>query len=123
MDHGKRLGLGAAVAIVVAALALTLLGAGVAVADTPIIGGSIEDDGQDYVGRIIVITDPRPSSATFCGDIFHIWKAVIINPGGGPALVTTVGISPSHDTRAGDRFDIVTQSECDESLELILVHK
>ena len=105
------------VAIVVAALALTLLGAGVAVADT---AANVENDGQDYVGRIVVITDPRPSPATHCGFAWDEYKCVIINPGGGPAIVTTIGIDVFllGTLSAGDRFTVISQSACNGRLDL-----
>ena len=97
------------VAIVVAALALTLL-AQVAFA----IEGSFEDDGTDYEGRIVVITDSRGGTeATFCDREFLVYKAVVINPGGGPAIITTVGITASESVSAGDRFDILFTTFCD----------
>ena len=106
------------VAIVVAALALTLLGAGVAVADTD---ANIENDDQDYVGRIVVITDPRPSSTSHCGVSYDEYKCVIINPGGGPAIVTTIGMDVRISVSAGDRFTITSQIACDGRLDLTLL--
>ena len=106
------------VAIVVAALALTLLGAGVAVADT---AANVENDGQDYVGRIVVITDPRPRSASHCGSSWDDYKCVIINPGGGPAIVTTIGMDQRISVSAGDRFTITSQIACNGRLDLTLL--
>ena len=106
------------VAIVVAALALTLLGAGVAVADT---AANIENDGQDYVERFVVITDPRHRSATACGITYNEYKCVIINPGGGPAIVTTIGMDVRISVSAGDRFTITSQIACDGRLDLTLL--
>jgi len=87
------------------------------------IQGNIENDSQDYTGRIIVITDPRPSPVNFCGDALNEAKTVIINPGGGPALVTTIAFSTLLDIHAGDRFDVNSQAECDGRLDLWLTRK
>ena len=107
------------VAIVVAALALTLLGAGVAVAD---ITANIEDDGQDYLGRIVVVTDPRQGLATDrCGLSYREYKCVVINPGGGPAIVTTIGIDELTSVSAGDRFTVTSQFVCDGRIDLTLL--
>ncbi|MFQ5961721.1 MAG: hypothetical protein ACE5MG_10010 [Candidatus Methylomirabilales bacterium] len=95
--------------------------------------GNIEDDAQDYVGRIIVITDPRPSvgfyfqpakttSGLFCATGYNVYRALVINPGGGPAIVTEVGIEPD-DLRPGDRFDVTFQERCNGRLRLILTPK
>ncbi|MCH8032294.1 MAG: hypothetical protein IH950_00875 [Bacteroidetes bacterium] len=70
--------------------------------------GSVEDDGQNYVGRIIVITDARTTPGVHCGDTFLDYRAVIINPAGGAALVTAVGIDPNQAVSPGDRFDIIS---------------
>ena len=106
------------VAIVVAALALTLLGAGVAVADIP---ANVENDDQDYVGRIVVITDPRPNSTDHCGVTYNAFKCVIINPGGGPAIVTTIGMDQETSVSAGDRFTVTSQIACNGRLDLTLL--
>ena len=85
--------------------------------------GSVENDGQDYVGRIIVVTDARGVPTIHCGDPFLDYNAVIINPGGGPAINTRVGIGPEQDTAPGDRFDIISQRVCNGTLELTLLEK
>ncbi len=87
--------------------------------------GIFEDDGTDYEGRIVVITDSRGgTTVTFCDREFTEYKAVIINPQGGPAIVTTVGITLGVVVEAGDRFDIKSPSPCGEdrvSVELVRV--
>ncbi len=87
------------------------------------IKGSVENDGQDYVGRIIVINDNSSDGATHCGDPFLDYNAVITNPGVGSAIKTTVGIAPSFAANPGDRFDIISQRACNGSLELTLLKK
>ena len=87
------------------------------------IPGSVENDGQDYVGRIIVITDVRGVPSTHCGEAYFDYGAVIINPGGGPAIKTTVGIDPAQGTATGDRFDITSQTLCNGTLVLTLLKK
>ncbi len=119
MDHGtltsiKKLAL-------VATVAGLLSFAGVALAQ--LANGNIEDDDQDYVGRIIVITDPRPNSADHCGVTYDDYKCVIINPSGGPAIVTECGVDQSLSIEAGDRFDIIATSECNGRLDLTIQRK
>ena len=84
------------------------------------IDAMILNDGQDYVGRIIVITDPRSSSGGRCGESISLYNAVIINPGGGPAIVTIVAIDPGIQIKAGDRFDVIFQGTCDDQYVLTL---
>ena len=74
--------------------------------------GNIENDGQDYVGRIVAITDPRLIGVEYCGDTLSEYKAVIINPGGGPPIHTTIAIDAAVDVNAGDRFDISGGTAC-----------
>ena len=76
---------------------------------------------QDYVERIVVITDPRPSPATHCGVGYNEFKCVIINPGGGPAIVTTIGMDVTKSVSAGDRFTVTSQIACDGRLDLTLL--
>ena len=85
--------------------------------------GNIQDDGQDYVGRIVVVTDLFSTPATHCGDSFADYKCVIINPGGGRARVTVIGVDPNHDIKPGDRFNVTAQVECDDRLDLTLEPK
>ncbi len=85
--------------------------------------GSVENDGQNYVGRIIVITDARATGTVHCGETFLDYRAVVINPSGGAALVTTVGIDPAQDTATGDRFDIISQEVCNGHLFFQLERK
>ena len=97
------------VAIVVAALALTLLAQGAAFAAE----GVFEDMGIDLNGRIVVVTDPRGGTAiTLCSRELLEYKAVIIDPAGGPALVTEVAILAFFEVSAGDRFDISSSVTC-----------
>ena len=88
-----------------------------------VISASVENDHQDYVGRMVVVTDSRATFTVHCGEHFLEYKVVIINPGGGPALVTTLGIDPNHVAAAGDRFDITGQTACNGSLNLTLTGK
>jgi len=85
--------------------------------------GKIENDGQDYVGRIVVITDASPSTITACGNPLFVYSAVIINPGGGPANVTSVGINPAEVINPGDRFDVTAQTPCNGHLDLEMTPK
>ena len=98
---------------VFAALAMSLAAVSVTAQEI-----NIENDGQDYIGRIIVITDPRSSSSTHCGIDYDEYKAVIINPGGGPALVTSVGVDQNVQVKAGDRFTIDGTLECNGRLKV-----
>ena len=83
--------------------------------------GSFENDGTDYDGRIVVITDSRGGSeVVFCNGDFLEYKAVIINPGGGPAIITTVGINPSQVVNTGDRFDIQSPTQCNGRINATL---
>ncbi len=107
------------VTLVVAALTLTLVGAGVGVALAAT--GNIENDGQDYVGRIVVITDPRATSSGHCGTPYDDYKCVIINSTGGPAVVTVCGVDPSLTVNAGDRFIITSATQCNGRLDLTLL--
>ncbi len=78
------------------------------------VDGNNADDGQNYVGRIIVITDREQSSAVACGEAFLDYDgAVIINPGGDRAIITVVGIDPNLRVEPGDRFEITAQTPCD----------
>ena len=88
-----------------------------------VIEGNIANDGQDYVGRIIVITDPRPNPTTHCGVIYNAQDAAIINPGAGPATVTVVGMDQTASPTPGDRFEILTQTPCDARLKLTMTRK
>ncbi len=85
--------------------------------------GNVVNDGQDYVGRIIVITDPRPGVGSACGEIWHDYSCVIINPGGEPAFNTICGIDPNESVKPGDRFDIISQEACNGHLFLQLERK
>ena len=85
--------------------------------------GNVVNDGQDYVGRIIVITDARPTTGGACGFPFDDYNCVIINPSSGPATVTICGINPNESVKAGDRFDIISQVECNGHLFLQLERK
>ena len=96
-------------------LALSLLAVGTLHAQ-----GNIENDGQDYVGRILIISDSSPSSVTYCGITYFEYNCVIINPGRGPTMVTTVAIDPCVGASAGDRYDIENQTECDGRLQITL---
>ncbi len=84
------------------------------------IEAAIVNDGRDYEGRIIVITDHFPSSATHCGVSFDDWDVVIMNPGKGPGFPSRVGLPQTETIRTGDRFKILTQVECDGRLDLTL---
>lgn len=86
-----------------------------------IIAGNIQNDGQDYVGRIIVITDPTPSSADHCGVTYNDYKCVII--GGGSVTIAVCGVDQGLIVNPGDRFDIITQEECDGRLDLTMTPK
>ena len=83
--------------------------------------GSFENDGTDYEARIVVITDSLGTEAVFCNVDFLEYRAVIINPAGGPAFKTTVGINPSENVSAGDRFDIQSPSQCNGRINAILI--
>ena len=72
----------------------------------------LEDDGQDYVGRLVVISNPDVSQATACGEQVFGYRAVIVNPGGGPAIITTIKIDSSLLVKVGDRFRIIFQEPC-----------
>ena len=85
--------------------------------------GNVVNDGQDYVGRIVVITDARPNGVSSCGEFLNEYRAVIINPGGGPAIVTTIGILPTVEIAAGDRFDVTAQTLCNGHLDLEMTLK
>ncbi len=87
--------------------------------------GSFDNDGTSYDGRIVVITDSRGGTevVSSCGGDFLEYKAVIINPGGGPAIITTVGINPSEVVNTGDRFDIQQPSACNGRIHAILIRK
>jgi len=87
------------------------------------IQGNIAFDDQDYAGRIVVITDPTPSAVVVCGDSLNQYKTVIINPGGGPATITTVAIDDTLRANPGDRFDINAQTPCDGRLDLSLTRR
>ena len=87
------------------------------------IDANIDNDGLDYVGRIIVITDPRASSGIRCGEPVNLYKAVIIHPGGGRAMITTMAFHPEVIILAGDRFDITAQGTCDDQHVLTLSPK
>ena len=117
------------ISTVICALSLVML-------DTPLQGstfdGNIPNDGQNYVGRIIILTDPTPRSGLHCGESFSEYNAVIINPGGDPVIVTQVGIDPSFTfprltpsgqsvNIPGTRFGIISQEECGGRLNLSLV--
>ena len=45
--------------------------------NTPLVG-NIENDGQNYVGRIVVITDPRASQKDWCGDPLNEYTCHVI---------------------------------------------
>ena len=99
---------------------LTLLAQGPAFAEL----GNLENDGTDYEGRIVVITDSRGGNwISQCGKEFREYKCVIINPSGGPAIVTTIGITPSVEIWAGDRFDISTPLKCNGRFAVQLSRK
>lgn len=85
----------------------------------------IENDGQDYVGRIIVIADPRADGGIRCGENVSLYRVVIINPGGGPAMITTVAFDPAAAVliKTGDRFDVTAQGTCDDQSVLTLSPK
>ncbi len=86
--------------------------------------GNFENDGTDYEFRIVVITDSRGgTTAIFCDREFTEYKAVVINTAGGPAIVTTVGITPTEVVEAGDRFDIRSPIVCDGRISVELVRK
>ena len=86
--------------------------------------GSFENDGTSYDARIVVITDSRGGTeVVFCDVDFLEYKAVIINPGGGPAIITTVGINPSEVVNAGDRFDIIAPSACNGRINALLLRQ
>ena len=103
----------------IATIAGLLSVAGVALAQG-LTDGNIAYNDQDYVGRIIVITDPLPVSGTHCGVTFNDYRCVIIKPGGGPATLTECGIDQNILVDPGDRFDIIAQQECDGRLGLAL---
>lgn len=84
------------------------------------ITAAVENDGQDYIGRIVVVTDNRASNFAACGMLFQQYRAVIINPGGGPAIITTINIDPVFLVSPGDRFIITLQQPCDGHLLLIV---
>ena len=79
---------------------------------------AVEDDGQDYLGRIVVITDSRAMSAVACGITFLEYRVVIINPDGGPAIVTTIKILEILFVQVGDRFSVISQLPCNGHLLL-----
>ena len=83
--------------------------------------GSFENDGTDYDGRIVVITDSRGTEAVFCNGDFLEYRAVIINPAGGPVIKTTVGINPSENVRAGNQFEIQSPTQCNGRINATLV--
>ena len=86
--------------------------------------GNFFNDGTDYEGRIVVITDARePPSATFCGREFLVYKAVVIIQGGGRTIITTLGITPGVVVNTGDRFDIQTPTVCAGRISVSLVRK
>ena len=85
--------------------------------------GNVVNDGQDYVGRIVVITDARPSTVISCGDSLNKYRAVIISPGGGPTINTFIGISQLLEIEAGDRFDVSAQTPCNGQLDLEMTPK
>lgn len=84
------------------------------------ITAAVENDGQDYIGRIVVVTDNRASNFAACGMSFLLYRAIIINPGGGPAVFTDVKIDPVFPASPGDRFIITLQQPCDGHLLLIV---
>ena len=101
----------------VVTVVLTFAAQGAAFAAT----GSFDNDGTDYDGRIVVITDSRGGTeVVFCNGDFLEYKAVIINPGGGPAIITTVGINPSEVVNTGDRFDIQSPTQCNGRINATL---
>ena len=81
---------------------------------------NIHNDGENYVGRIILIIDPKPRPGTHCGCAYDIRSCVIIDPGGGPAFVTVCGIEQTLAVSVGDRFNIDTQTVCDGRLDLTI---
>lgn len=84
--------------------------------------GSFENDGTNYDSRIVVITDSGGGTeAVFCNVDFLEYKALITNPAGGPAIKTTVGINPSENVSAGDRFKIQEPSQCNGRINAILI--
>ena len=103
-------------------LLLSMLFSGPAYPQASVLG-NVVNDGQDYVGRIIVITDPRPTVGSACGSTFNDFNCVIINPGGGPAFNTICGIDPNESVKPGDRFDIISQEACNGHLFLQLERK
>ena len=69
--------------------------------------GVFEDMGLDLDGRIVVVTDARGTAVTKCERDLIEYKAVIIDPAGGRAIVTKVAITLNAGIVApGDRFDI-----------------
>jgi len=82
--------------------------------------GNIPDDGQNYVGRIIAVTDRGAAGAVHCGASYNDRSCVIVNPGGGPPVRTVCGIDPTITVSAGDRFEITAQVVCSGRIDLTL---
>jgi len=79
------------------------------------------EDGTNYVGRIAVLVDPKPSQNEFpCGSRANVYKrTVFINPGAGPAAILDLTLTGL--PTAGTRLEIVCQAtRCDGVLELRL---
>ena len=86
--------------------------------------GNFENDGTEYEGRIVVVTDSRGGTeVTYCDRNFLDYKAVVINPAGGPAIITTVAISTHEVVVAGDRFDIGKTATCEDRVSAPLARK
>ena len=94
----------------------------------PEVVGNIPNDGQNHVGRIIVIVKgalggpggARVNSTTACGIVFDNYDVVSINPGGGPGFVTRVAIDQTENLNPGDRLEILSQMPCDGHLDIRL---
>ncbi len=86
--------------------------------------GFIVNDGQDHVGRTIVITGGEPVGGNFCGFILGGYDAVAVTAGPSATIRITVALdNVDLPIKRGDRFKVTSQeffSNCVSHFHLAL---
>lgn len=74
--------------------------------------GNVKNDGTSYVGNTIVITGQSTVPSSYCGISYGEYRAVMMNPEGGPSMMKDIAISAGVGVRPGTHYVVVAQYPC-----------
>jgi hypothetical protein len=79
----------------------------------------VPNDGQEYLGRTIVVTDPQGTPSEHCFESYTDYTSVVRSAQGGATRIT-VNFQAGVPITPGNRYVVVGQTTCNGSFRLTL---